>query len=110
MPLKFGEKEISNRDIVKEGLGFIFGVSVGFVVKQIVENTTDEPETRYQAAKQYLGAVALGMIAKEAVQTTINNRVDMVFDMGKGLKSGVKDGLMDHELKTIIEEAKEEDK
>ena len=97
MPLQIGKHKLSNRDIIKESLGFIFGISVGFVVKQIIENNT-EPENRIQDAEKYLGAMALGMVAKEAVRDSIDKKVDKVCDAFKSAQ-------IDVELKKITEEA-----
>lgn len=91
---------IEKREFVKAIIGWTVGGCVGFVVTSIIKGAI-EPENRKEAIKLYIGAAAISMVAKESVQKSINDKVDMVADAFKNAK-------MEQGLKSILDEAETE--
>lgn len=76
-------KEWTPRETVKTVLGFTLGIGAGFIAKQIITNNTDEPESRKDEVKGALGMIAVSWVVRDAVQSSVDARVDMIADAWK---------------------------
>lgn len=92
---------ITKRDVVKTAIGWVVGGCVGFVTTTIIKGAI-EPESRKEEIKLYVGAAAISMVAKEVVQKSIDQKVDMIADAYNNAK-------MEVGLQKILTDAEEND-
>ena len=75
------------RTTVKLIANTIVGIGAYGITRQVIDNNTDEPESKTQVVLHEAGSVAVAGLVADAASDRVNNTIDELFDYFSGNKN-----------------------